>query len=146
MSWWRGLVPVRFAPDGEARSRPGVTVAGGPPVQSERYWSQLSHRLGQRGRTPRLPYQRDRLLAPPQQGEGAPHPGSNSGSGVEAPAENFFNLGGWAAHWVGWCGGSGVAAAWWRRGFWSRQCSPWSSAVAVLGQGGDVPVVVTTGA
>ena len=30
MSWWRGLVPVRFAPDGEVRSRPGVTVAGGP--------------------------------------------------------------------------------------------------------------------
>ena len=30
VSWWRGLVPVRFAPDGEARSRPGVTVAGGP--------------------------------------------------------------------------------------------------------------------
>ena len=35
MSWWRGLVPVRFAPDGEARSRPGVTVAGGPTVQSD---------------------------------------------------------------------------------------------------------------
>ena len=32
MSWWRGSVPVRFAPDVEARSRPGVTVAGGPPV------------------------------------------------------------------------------------------------------------------
>ena len=30
VSWWRSLVPVRFAPDGEARSRPGVTVAGGP--------------------------------------------------------------------------------------------------------------------
>ena len=29
---------------------------------------------------------------------------------------------------------------------WSRQCSPWSSAVAVLGQGGDMPVVSTTGA
>ena len=33
VSWWRGLAPVRFAPDGEARSRPGVTVAGAPPVQ-----------------------------------------------------------------------------------------------------------------
>ena len=31
-------------------------------------------------------------------------------------------------------------------GLWSRQCSPWSSAVAVLGQGGDMPVVSTTGA
>ena len=30
VSWWRGLVLVRFAPDREARSRPGVTVAGGP--------------------------------------------------------------------------------------------------------------------
>ena len=29
-----------------------------------------------------------------------------------------------------------------RQGFWSRQCSPWSSAVAVLGQGVDMPVVV----
>ena len=35
MSWWRGLVPVRFAPDGEARSRAGVRVEGGPPVQSD---------------------------------------------------------------------------------------------------------------
>ena len=35
VSWWRGLVPVRFAPDGEARSRPGVTVAGGPTVQCD---------------------------------------------------------------------------------------------------------------
>ena len=32
VSWWRGLVPVRFAPDGEARSRRGVTVAGGSPL------------------------------------------------------------------------------------------------------------------
>ena len=31
-----------------------------------------------------------------------------------------------------------------RQGFWSRQCSPWSwrSAVAVLGQDGDMPVGV----
>ena len=35
MSWWRSLVPVRFAPDGEARSRPGVTVAGDPTLQSD---------------------------------------------------------------------------------------------------------------
>ena len=27
-----------------------------------------------------------------------------------------------------------------RQGLWSRQCSPWSSAVAVLGQGGDMLV------
>ena len=27
----------------------------------------------------------------------------------------------------------------------SRQCSPWSSTVAVLGQGGDMSVVATTG-
>ena len=33
-----------------------------------------------------------------------------------------------------------------RQGFWSRQCSPGSSAVAVLGEGGDMPVVATTGA
>ena len=45
VSWWRGLVHVRFAPDGEARSRPGVTVAGGTPC-TERYWSKLLHRLG----------------------------------------------------------------------------------------------------
>ena len=35
VSWWRGLVPVTFAPDGEARSWPGVTVAGGATVQSD---------------------------------------------------------------------------------------------------------------
>ena len=36
--------------------------------------------------------------------------GSTSGSGVEAPAENFLmgGRGGWA-HWVGWKGGGGVA-------------------------------------
>ena len=33
-----------------------------------------------------------------------------------------------------------------RQEFWSRQCSPGSPAVAVLGQGGDMPVVATTGA
>ena len=31
-------------------------------------------------------------------------------------------------------------------GLWSRQCCPWSSAVAVLGPGGDTPVVAMTGA
>ena len=45
VSWWRGLVPVRFAPDGEARSRPGVTVAGGCTC-TEGYWSKLLHRPG----------------------------------------------------------------------------------------------------
>ena len=30
-----------------------------------------------------------------------------------------------------------------RQVFWSRQCSSWSSAVAVLGQGVDMPVVAT---
>ena len=84
---------------------------------TERYWSKLLHRLGQRRRTPRLPYQRDRLLAPPQQGEGAPHPGSNSGSGVEAPAENFFNLGGGADGLTGWGGVvvAGLRRRWRRR-------------------------------
>ena len=33
-----------------------------------------------------------------------------------------------------------------RQGLWSRQCSPWCSAVAVNGQGGVMPVVATTGA
>ena len=33
-----------------------------------------------------------------------------------------------------------------RQGMWSRQCCPWCSAVAVLGPGGDMPVVSTTGA
>ena len=33
-----------------------------------------------------------------------------------------------------------------RQGIWSRQCSPWCSAVAFLGQGIDMPVVATTGA
>ena len=33
-----------------------------------------------------------------------------------------------------------------RQGMWSRQCCPWCSAVAVLGPGGDIVVVVTTGA
>ena len=33
-----------------------------------------------------------------------------------------------------------------RQGMWSRQCCPWCSAVAVLGPGGHMPVVVTTGA
>ena len=33
-----------------------------------------------------------------------------------------------------------------RQELWSRQCSPWCSAVAVLGQGGVMPVVATTGA
>ena len=28
-----------------------------------------------------------------------------------------------------------------RQGLWSRQCSPWCSAVAVLGQGGVMPVI-----
>ena len=33
-----------------------------------------------------------------------------------------------------------------RQGMWSRQCCPWCSSVAVLGPGGDMPVVATTGA
>ena len=33
-----------------------------------------------------------------------------------------------------------------RQRLWSRQCSPGCSAVAVLGPGGDMPVVATTGA
>ena len=119
--------------------------------------------------------------------------GSSSGSGAEAPAENFFigweelmrSLGGAVWWWRG-CGGGGGGAglaafvlrfvlffdvvvdvpvvqvvdvgsssSWtWlsscpslcKIGVWSRQCSPWSSAVAVLGQGGDMPFVATTGA
>ena len=39
----------------------GVTVAGGPMPCTERYWSKLLHRLGQRSRTPRLPNHRLRL-------------------------------------------------------------------------------------
>ena len=54
VSWWRGLVPVRFAPDGEARSRPGVTVAGGPPVQSD--VTNIIPCLGPRSRTSRAPF------------------------------------------------------------------------------------------
>ena len=44
MWWWSGLVPVRFAFDGEARSRPAVTVAGGPCT--ERYRSTVTSVLG----------------------------------------------------------------------------------------------------
>ena len=96
---------------------------GWPPC-TERYWSKLLHRLGQRGRTPRLPHQRDRLLAPPQQGESASHPGSNSASGVEAPAENFLIWVGGADGLTGW--GGVVVAGLRRRGGggagWLRLC------------------------
>ena len=37
--------------------------------------------------------------------------GSSSGSGVEAPAENFFMAGSKGGRWLTGCGGGGVAAA-----------------------------------
>ena len=87
--------------------------------------------------TPRLPYQRDRLLslcgccARPRGRAGVGSgdcrllhlskakvlpAGSSSGSGVVAPAENFLRDGGgrWA-QWWGECGGGGIAEGW-RRG------------------------------
>ena len=70
LSWWRGLVPVRFAPDGEARSRPGVTFAGGPTVQSDT--GQNYYIVQGRCPKPRLPSHGHRLHMPYQGCEGTP--------------------------------------------------------------------------
>ena len=190
VSWWRGLVPVRFAPDGEARSRPGVTVAGGCTC-TEGYWSKLLHRPGRAVLHHGCRITETAYWLHLSKAKVLPTLG-HSGSGVEAPAENFFDLRGGADGLTGWggvvvaglrrrCGGgagwlrlccvSCSSSTWWsmsllcrssmwvssfwtrlpcpllcKTGFWSRQCSPWCPAAAVLGQGGDMPVVATTGA
>ena len=157
---------------GEARSRPGVTVAGGPTCTEDTatniflVWGSSP--------TPRWPRHGDCLLAGPVDAEPGDLGGQGQGGFWLRQEAAGGRGGGWVAAVVVGRSGAGcvfccvcflrrggrclccadrrrgcpvlgqgcLARCCARHGLWSRQCCPWFSAVAVLGQGGDMPVVV----
>ena len=94
---------------GEARSRPGVTVAGGPMPCTERYWSKLLHRLG------RVAYVSDAASASPPTLSTKSSKLVASSPFSSSPCPRPAELSGWRRRAGGRGGGGGggtVAAGW----------------------------------